>query len=64
MTRADVLAMHEEWMLLGGGRRLLEKRLRKLEGEVLGCRITVDGNGGRCGTQAGGRLRGALRGKR
>lgn len=37
MTRADVLAMHEEWMLLGGGRRLLEKRLRELEGEVLGC---------------------------
>lgn len=37
MTRADVLATHEEWMLLGGGRRLLEKRLRELEGEVLGC---------------------------
>lgn len=32
MAREDVLALHEEWMLLGGGRRLLENRLRELDG--------------------------------
>lgn len=37
MTREDVLMLHEEWMLLGGGRGLLEKRLRELDGEILGC---------------------------
>lgn len=37
IVRGGAIALHEEWMLLGGGRRLLEKRLRELDGEVLGC---------------------------
>ncbi len=38
MGRADVLGLHEEWMLLGGGRGLLERHLRELDGLTLGCR--------------------------
>ena len=33
----DAIALHEQWMLLGDGRRLLGKPLRELEGRVLGC---------------------------
>ena len=37
IVRGEAIELHEEWMLLGDGRRLLFEPLRELEGLTLGC---------------------------
>ncbi len=37
LERGEAIALHEEWMLVGDGCRLLEKRLKELDDRVLGC---------------------------
>lgn len=46
IARGEAISLHEEWMLLGGGRRLLGKPLRGLGGLTLGCWCAPEGGVG------------------
>ncbi|MDQ3316863.1 MAG: DUF4326 domain-containing protein, partial [Actinomycetota bacterium] len=46
IARGEAITLHEEWMLLGGGRGLLERHLRELDGLTLGCWCAPEGGVG------------------